>query len=936
MGFNVGDQFASYEEFQQALVGYEKSTFVQLWKRDSRTLAAAQGRCPNRKFNSAIKFYELTYSCVHGGKKHHSKSTGLRPNQKTFKIECPFTLKLRANPEGTHLLVTKFDNIHNHNVLECLYNVMPAQRRLNKEDKEKAKEMLKVNADRKLLRHHLPTNSGKVLTMKDVHNIGTSVKSKSKSSCSKTQLNDIASYLNSQPGVTAEYVADENDVLSGIFIQDASMQHTFSQFPELILVDATHKTNELRMPFYLLTIVDGNGETEIVAAFVVASEEEHTIRKMIQVFKRHNPRWTDTKVVMTDKDMVERNVFRDEIPNAALQMCLFHVLRTFKREITTEKMAISAGERTTVLEIIQKLAYATSEEEYNANYRNLESTQDRRVIDYYNINWKPITEQWVEGFKHKQMSLGERTNNRLESTFQKLKSMTSPSNSLLEFLSVFFSFLTMVRTERDTRVAQMFSKVPCSVRTRDECTQQFMEYLTPHAFKRVEKQLERAGHVVLQEDNGHFSVTSSEGEICVTPISCDCTFYKSMSLPCRHIFAVRKICGRDLFDTELIAQRWTLEYYKRGHRFFQPLSDIVEERLPVTVETTPRPRIVTANDRYRRALYLGQQLASLAAENNFDFQEKLSVLDSVVKMWGSGKHVAVVELVYDVTVAPNPPPPPTTPQSDEEGSSAPRPTTSHEDGSFAPRPTSHEDGSFAPRPTTSQEDGSVAPRPTTSHVAVVELVYDMTATPNPLPPTTTPQSDEEGSFAPRPTTSDEEGSSAPRPTSTSLDNVTLPPKSRKRGRPKGKVVNAIGLPSRKKCKVDKPVPFSKKSSVDRDRQILSYFVGEADTIRALKGELLSEQSVEQVPSAVPTAVLDVNISIIKVRRYFDMDGWTAVQHVYSAVRSSLRTVCALCDDDLLNTQSISCDSCLRSLHLLCAGKRSRPKTKFWFCRNCYE
>ncbi|KAK7101819.1 hypothetical protein V1264_020144 [Littorina saxatilis] len=148
MGFNVGDQFASYEEFQQALVGYEKSTFVQLWKRDSRTLAAAQGRCPNRKFNSAIKFYELTYSCVHGGKKHHSKSTaGLRPNQKTFKIECPFTLKLRANPEGTHLLVTKFDNIHNHNVLECLYNVMPAQRRLNKEDKEKAKEMLKVNAD---------------------------------------------------------------------------------------------------------------------------------------------------------------------------------------------------------------------------------------------------------------------------------------------------------------------------------------------------------------------------------------------------------------------------------------------------------------------------------------------------------------------------------------------------------------------------------------------------------------------------------------------------------------------------------------------------------------------------------------------------------------------------------------------------------------------
>ncbi len=63
------------------------------------------------------------------------------------------------------------------------------------------------------------------------------------------------------------------------------MQHTFSQFPELVLADATHKTNELRMPSYLMTAVDGNGETEIIAAFIVTSEEEHMIRQMIQIFK---------------------------------------------------------------------------------------------------------------------------------------------------------------------------------------------------------------------------------------------------------------------------------------------------------------------------------------------------------------------------------------------------------------------------------------------------------------------------------------------------------------------------------------------------------------------------------------------------------------------------------------------------------------------------
>ena len=61
---------------------------------------------------------------------------------------------------------------------------------------------------------------------------------------------------------------------------------------------------------------------------------------------------------MTDKDMIERGIFHKEIPYAELQICLFHVLRTFKREITTEKLAINSGKRTTVLELIQEMVYA--------------------------------------------------------------------------------------------------------------------------------------------------------------------------------------------------------------------------------------------------------------------------------------------------------------------------------------------------------------------------------------------------------------------------------------------------------------------------------------------------------------------------------------------------------------------------------------------------
>ena len=49
-----------------------------------------------------------------------------------------------------------------------------------------------------------------------------------------------------------------------------------------------------------------------------------------------------------------------------------------------------------------------------------------------------------------------------------------------------------------------------------------------------------------------------------------------------------------------------------------------------------------------------------------------------------------------------------------------------------------------------------------------------------------------------------------------LENVKLPPKIKKRGRPKGAEKAVIGLP-RKKKKTDKSIPFLKKQPIDKER-----------------------------------------------------------------------------------------------------------------------
>ena len=62
-------------------------------------------------------------------------------------------------------------------------------------------------------------------------------------------------------------------------------------------------------------------------------------------FKKHNSSWTLTQCIMSDKDMTERNVLSEQFPQSKLLICLFHTLHTMQREVSTEKLGMSQGER---------------------------------------------------------------------------------------------------------------------------------------------------------------------------------------------------------------------------------------------------------------------------------------------------------------------------------------------------------------------------------------------------------------------------------------------------------------------------------------------------------------------------------------------------------------------------------------------------------------
>lgn len=133
VSFCVGEKFSSFSDFENKLTKYEKYNAIQMSRRDSRTLEAAAKRVPKRVEGapSKLKYYEVHYTCLFGGKTYTRKGNGIRKHQRlvfgsyiqwhcvtvfysTIKQGCNAGIKLLLSEDKRHLEVTYVSDSHNH------------------------------------------------------------------------------------------------------------------------------------------------------------------------------------------------------------------------------------------------------------------------------------------------------------------------------------------------------------------------------------------------------------------------------------------------------------------------------------------------------------------------------------------------------------------------------------------------------------------------------------------------------------------------------------------------------------------------------------------------------------------------------------------------------------------------------------------------------
>ena len=87
----------------------------------------------------------------------------------------------------------------------------------------------------------------------------------------------MVDYLKGKNGAVVEVAIDEDGNFKSLLFQDQYMKDAYENFHELLLVDATYELLDLRMPLYVLMVVDGNGLSDVVKLLIVAEESEAVI-----------------------------------------------------------------------------------------------------------------------------------------------------------------------------------------------------------------------------------------------------------------------------------------------------------------------------------------------------------------------------------------------------------------------------------------------------------------------------------------------------------------------------------------------------------------------------------------------------------------------------------------------------------------------------------
>ncbi|GKC37632.1 FAR1-related sequence 5-like protein [Tanacetum coccineum] len=134
------------------------------------------------------------------------------------------------------------------------------------------------------------------------------------------------SYLLVHEDFSFDYLVD-NAKLTAIFWADEVSKYNYREFGDVVLFDATFKTNKYKMVFVLFTAIDNHRKCVTVAAGLLKNETTKSYIWLLKAFMKAFGK--APSIVVTDQDGAMRNAIEAEFGGSKHHLCMWHITKSF-------------------------------------------------------------------------------------------------------------------------------------------------------------------------------------------------------------------------------------------------------------------------------------------------------------------------------------------------------------------------------------------------------------------------------------------------------------------------------------------------------------------------------------------------------------------------------------------------------------------------------
>lgn len=548
----------------------------------------------------------------------------------TCRIQCPFYIRIGTKKDKglTYLShVSNDEKYHNHEINDENLLSTSAGRKslLDLNDMEELQRGIEQKLPSKMIQKILSSESDhNKLTIHDINNLKYTM-------IDRVDINgadggtDFMNYIESHGFIVEHYCNPTSGDIKGIFFTSPSLLDRARRFPEVVLIDATYNTNDIKLPLICAFGVSNLGKETLktfpIAFSWVSSEKEKLYEWFVKTFKDVVGRCLDNTIFVTDKCIALINQLDEQFPENKKLLCTWHMIQNMNTKATLDFFV-----NTTISKQFKDKVFAMFYCSDDTSYSNLRTTvyqilsnssnfvsSDAQISfnKYYKNEWEKYTERWAGHITSKYKHLGCTTTQRAESGHSSLKSGMSSLQPLdLSFDKIRNNLLNFERGYNDIERKEK-NEVDILVNSEPRL-KSLIGKVAQHALISIRCELLR------DEDD--------------VAAPCNCHSKICYGLPCCH-----ELYGLEKIELSRIPTRWWLKkpelFYDGSSIATEDKSDESENEADITLTEEPWMKYVANVERAFR----------FSINDPAKQLRLMSALDGVLSLAGSSSELSSIE-----------------------------------------------------------------------------------------------------------------------------------------------------------------------------------------------------------------------------------------------------------------------------------------------------